>query len=246
MSIENAIKDVITEKLNDGTIEKIVAQKFEEAISSTMGDLFKYYGTGRKLIEKKIEEAIVPVIEKHDFSKYVTKLDAVMIDVIKAVAGSNNRLLDNFKDLMDTTEVPKQIMVSEIFDEWIKYAEDNINTSGLEVITDDKPHYESTDAIMEVKEIEQPRYSSREKAIIKFESEHDEEVNWTVPLWKWDGDKDWKIDNSATLDICSLSSTNVFSVYIMRLMQAGTKITLDAMSDSGDIDPTEEPEASFS
>jgi len=245
MSIENAIKDVITEKLNDGTIEKIVGEKFEESIKAAVKGLFEWNGTCKKLVEEKIEEAMIPVIQKHDFSKYVTKLDAVMVDVIKAVAEDNNKLLDNFKDLMNTTEVPKQIKASDLFDEWIKYVEENVDTDGLKVEFDDRPYYEYVEVVAEASELEQPSWSSYSRAAIHFSCKHDESMNQEIHLKKWREDG-WEIERNTMADIQSLRYISGFELYLIKLAQAGTKIDLDITYEREDVLPNKEPEASFS
>jgi len=105
-------------------------------------------------------------------------------NAIKDVTGNNNKLLDDFKNLMDTTEVPKQIEASDLFDRWIQHVEENVDTDGLEIEFDDefddKPHYEYIEVVAKVIKLKQPDWSSCSRAVIHFSCEHDENMNQKI------------------------------------------------------------------
>lgn len=44
MNLENSIQDVITKKMQDGTIEKLVSEKLEEGVNGALDSLFGRYG----------------------------------------------------------------------------------------------------------------------------------------------------------------------------------------------------------
>ena len=79
-TLEQAIARIINEKLNDGTVERIVSEKLEEAISGAMNDVFGWNGKGKEELRKRIQDIMVPAIEKHDFNKYLVKMDTVLTD----------------------------------------------------------------------------------------------------------------------------------------------------------------------
>ena len=49
-TFEQKIMDAVTEKLNDGTVEKLVGQYIEKGVSDALGSIFSYGGEGRGLI----------------------------------------------------------------------------------------------------------------------------------------------------------------------------------------------------
>lgn len=66
MNLEERITNAVMEKLNDGTVEQIVKDSVENAIKKSLEDTFSWSGAGKKMIDEKVKEVIVPVIERHD------------------------------------------------------------------------------------------------------------------------------------------------------------------------------------
>ncbi len=56
MNLENEIRDIISTKLNDGTIEKAVSEQLEKCINNVTENLFKSYGEVGKKIEEKLKK----------------------------------------------------------------------------------------------------------------------------------------------------------------------------------------------
>ena len=100
-TFEQKIAETVNEKLNDGTVEKLVEQYIEKGVSDALNEVFSWSGEGKKLIEKKLNETIVPVIERHDFNQYLTKLDSVLMEIVNnTILTDNKKMLENFKELM--------------------------------------------------------------------------------------------------------------------------------------------------
>lgn len=133
MNLENSIKDVITKKLEDGTVEKLVSEQLEKGVVNALNSLFRSYGDVTKVIEEKVKCVMVPYLENYDYSKYITKLDSVLVDVLKNSALDNKKLLENFKTLMVGESIPEEIKMSDIFKKWCKYCENNVDKSELDL-----------------------------------------------------------------------------------------------------------------
>ena len=100
MTIEQNISEMITKKLEDGTIEKLVEKKMVEAIDSAISDVFRW-GDGNKVLKEKISEVMVPVIENHNFNDYTVKLDAALTDIIRNTSLADNKeIIERFRELM--------------------------------------------------------------------------------------------------------------------------------------------------
>ena len=82
-NLENSIKDCITKELEKGIVEKIITDKLEECIESSLKDLFGWNGAVKKVVEYKVESVIVPYLENYDYSEYILKLDSVLTEVLK-------------------------------------------------------------------------------------------------------------------------------------------------------------------
>ena len=150
MNLENSIKDVITKSLEDGLVEKLVAEQLEKGITNALGNLFRSYGDVTEIIEKQIKSVMVPYLEKYDYSEYITKLDSVLVDVLKNTTFENKKMLENFRDLM-VVEEKEEIKVSELFNIWTEFVAKNVDTDDLDVDFDDGPHYEYVELVWMLK-----------------------------------------------------------------------------------------------
>ena len=245
MTLENAIKSVLEQKMVDGTVEKLVGEKVEQGIERALNDLFGSYGDITKVIEKKLKDVMVPQIENHDFSRYLVKLDAVLTELSNTTAKQNKQLLDNFAVLM--TKTPNKLKASEIFEKWMEFSADDIETEGLEVDYDDRPTYESVEVSLSFEQTEGRSWSSFENGQLIFECEHDEQLNFILPLQRWKelGDY-WTITDLQNVDISSIKNIRKFEAFVRSLKQNYTKIYIDTDYDTNYLQPTAEPEPEWS
>ena len=249
MNLENSIQDVITKKMQDGTIEKLVSEKLEEGVNGALDSLFGRYGDVTKVIEEQIKSVMVPYLDNHDYSKYIVKLDDVMVKVLQEATLDNKNILNNFKGLMSpATELEKEINVTELFNKWLDYVSKNINTDDLEIEYDDEPYYEMVAVTARLEQEESDySWSSIEHASLILECEHDEKMNVLIPLsrWKERSNGVWDIDFKSTSDLKSLKYLNDFEIYMMKLTQGFAKLEIDEEYIEDEIRPNEQPEASF-
>lgn len=245
MTLENAIRDVLNQKLTDGTVESLIAKNVEDGINEALRNMFLSYGDMTKIIEKKLKEVMVPYIESHDFSEYLVKLDSVLVELTKSSIPQNKVMLENFQTLM--TPSPESIKVSELFDKWCEYAQDYIDVDGLEIDYDEEPTYEYSDVSMTFEQFDKSSWSSFDYGELVFVSDHDKKLNVSISLSKWERrtDDEWEIDKLKPLELTSLRYADEFQVYLHSLKQAGTKIKLDDDYLSNEIAPNERPEASY-
>ncbi|MCD5324753.1 MULTISPECIES: hypothetical protein [Pontibacillus] len=246
MNLESSVKDAIAKKLSDGTVEKLIEEQVEEGIKKALKDLFGLFGDANKVIEQQLKSVMVPYLEKYDYSQYVTKLDAVLVDVLKSSSLDNKQLLDNFKNLM-SPETEKVTKITELFEQWKEYVAHNVDTDDLEVDLDDEPSYEPVAVSVQVEFMEDRSWSSFQNGMITFECEHDETLNIQFPVHRWEkfDKEEWTIDYKTPHDLSSLKRLDEFEVLLMKMNQNNTKIIVDEEMIHDDVYPEEEPEASF-
>lgn len=248
-TFEQKIAETVNEKLNDGTVEKLVEQYIEKGVSDALKEVFSWSGEGRKLIEKKLNETIVPVIERHDFNQYLTKLDSVLTEIVNnTILTDNKKILENFKELMKEPET-KEVKLSDIFKRYCEHVAANVDTDELEACCDDgEPYYEHVTASMEVEHEYKGWFkSSFDDCVVKFICEEDEDLNCQVKLYKLNSDKKWNFRGYGdSVDINSLRNLSDFEVFLMVLKRGFVDIVMDKESDcDDDIDPEEKPEWSL-
>ncbi|MGE6260895.1 hypothetical protein ACQKCU_23965 [Heyndrickxia sporothermodurans] len=245
MNLETNIKDVIAKKLEDGTVEKLVEENLQRGVSKALESLFSSYGDVTKVIEEQVKSVMIPYLESYDYSKYITKLDSVLVDVLKCSSLENKKLLENFKHLM-TSDDRKEIKVTDLFEEWKEYVRKNVETDGLEIDFDDRPTYEYVEVSMNVSYDDERSWSSFDYATLVFECEHDEKMNFAIRLSKWDKRENWDIRYDSKQDISSLRYLNEFEITLMKLDQNGVKLILDSDYENDEVEPEKEPEVTFS
>jgi len=251
MNIEDCIKGEIAKKLEDGTVEKMVSEQFENSISLAVNGLLSNYGDVTKMLQKKIKEVMIPYVESYDYSDYIVKLDAIMVEVLKSATLDNKKLLENFKNLLGEDEFSgrKKVNLSEIWREWQKHVVENVETDGLEVCCEDgKPEYEMVEVSLTVEEERGRSWSIFKRSEVYFECEHDEKLNVQLNLSKWEEEKEnaWSIDYKNADNINSIRNLNDFEIFLMKLNQSGVEIEIDTNYESEEITPEAEPEADWS
>jgi ribosomal 30S subunit maturation factor RimM len=245
MNLEDSIKDVISKKLEDGTIEKLVEKQLEEGVNNALSKLFGSYGDVTEVIEKKIKSVMIPYLENYDYSEYIVKLDTVLTEVLKNTTLDNKKILTNFKDLINPQKIDV-IKTSELYNKWTEFVANNVKTEGLDIDYDDGVSYKPVDVSMETEYEEERSWSSFEGAKLVFECEHDEEMNFEIRLNRWKNhDKNWNMYYNNIHDINSLRNLNEFEIFLMNLSQNGTKIELDEDYLNDEITPEKEPEPTF-
>jgi uncharacterized protein Yka (UPF0111/DUF47 family) len=132
MNLENSIKDCITKELEKGIVEKVISDKLEECISSSLKDMFSWGGEVKKVIENKVKSVMIPYLESYDYSKYICKLDSVLVEVLKDTTLENKKLLENFKELMISEEILREVKITQIYETWCDYCKKNIDRDKIE------------------------------------------------------------------------------------------------------------------
>lgn len=248
MNLEEKIQNAVMEKLNDGTVEQIVKVSVETAIKKSLEDTFSWSGAGKKLIDEKVKEMIIPMIERHDFNQYIVKLDSILTEIINQTSLSDNKeILENFKALM-VEPGEEVIKLSTIFQKYCEYVAHDIDTTGLEARCDDsEPYYEHVTAEMEV-EHEERWFSSLEWCRVKFWCDADKELSRELRLYRNKTDRNWNIsyEINTFCDINSLRYLSQFDIFLMTLKRGFVDIEIDTESEyEDDIEPEETPEWSL-
>ena len=248
MNLEERITNAVMEKLNDGTVEQIVKDSVENAIKKSLEDTFSWSGAGKKMIDEKVKEVIVPVIERHDFNQYIVKLDSVLTEIINQTSlAENEKILENFKALMIEPDM-KVIKLSDIFKKYCEYVAHDIDTTELEACCDDsEPYYEHVTAEMAV-EHEERWLSLSEWCRVKFWCDADKELSMELRLYRNKTDRNWNIsyEMNTFCDINSLRNLSRFDIFLMTLKRGFVDIEIDTESEyEDDIEPEETPEWSL-
>ena len=242
-TFEERIAKAVTEKLNDGTVEELVSDAVTKALKSSIEEQFRWNGDARKVIDEKVKEVMTPAIERVSLEDYVVKLDAVLAEIINSTnVVDDKEILGNFKSLM--TEPDKDVIsLEDVFEKYKEYVSKNIDTSELEIYTDDRPAYQNVTAEVTV-DIRTSMFGGRFCDLV-FKCEEDEKLTKVIHLYESKSNRFSIVRFKSELDINSLSHVDEFDIFIMRLDRAFCDITdiMDMYDD--DVEVEAEPEASW-
>jgi len=244
MDLNKQVLEIMEKQLAEGIIEKAISEKLSEGINKAVDDMFGHWGEATKLVKGKIEEVMIPQLERYDYSQHIVKLDSVLTDIMKATTTENKKILENFKLFMIQPEA-KVIKLSELFKKYTEYLGANVDTEKLEVVTDDEaPYYEGFEASYEVERNKSRDWSKFQYATLVFENEHDDEMSYQLQLSKWGDDEKWDIRFDQRADLTSLRRVNKFEILLMNLVQCGVDLELDEQWGCSEVEVTQEPECS--
>ena len=250
--IEDVIINAVKESLDNGVIEETIREKVQDAIKESINDVFRWGSEGRKALDEKVSEILVPAIQRRDLSAFLPKLDTVLTEICNQTALMDNKtILENFRELMIEPE-EKTIKVSDLFKAYKDFVADNISTYGREVNTDDQPTYESVNVKVEVEKDENRRYSWRESLVLHFsivdeDGSDEENLNRDIDIWRY---KESRIEGYELVygkapEVKGLLCMDKFEVLLLRLARADVRILVDTDYDEDYVIPTDIPEATY-
>lgn len=243
-TFEERIAKAVTDKLNDGTVEELVSDAVTKALKSSIEEQFAWRGEAKKVIDEKVKEVMTPAIERVSLDDYVVKLDAVLAEIINSTnLVDNKKILGNFKNLM--TEPDKDVIsLKDVFEKYKEYVSENVDTSELEIYTDDRLAYQNATAEVTV-DIRTSIFGGRFCDLV-FKCEEDEKLTKEIHLYESEGNGFRITRLKSGLDINSLRRMDKFDIFMMRLDRAFCNITDIMEMCDDDVEVKAEPEASWS
>lgn len=231
-NLENNIKDCIANELEKGVIEKVIAQQLEKCIEKSISDMFSWGGEIKDVIESKIKSVMIPYIEKYDYSQYITKLDSVLVDVLKNTALDNKKLLENFKNLMTSEDIPKVIKLTDIFDKWNEYCKKEIDKNDIEMDYDGG--YINTRFTVEDVSNDWSIYKTY---MVVFECEEDEDLKleFSIQAYEPKEDTGFTSNYKNVGDLRNLRHLNDFEILMMRISEGYKNIIVDSFEESEEV-----------
>lgn len=242
-TFEERIAKAVTDKLNDGTVEELVSDAVTKALKSSIEEQFRWSGEAKKIIDEKVKEVMTQAIERVNLDEYTVKLDTVLTEIINSTNLIDNKeILGNFKSLM--TEPDKDVIsLEDVFEKYKEYVSKNLDTSDLEVYTDDEPRYQNVTAEVDV-HIRDNIFGGRFCDLV-FKCEEDEKLTKVIHLYESKSNRFCIMRFKSELDINSLRSIDEFDIFMMRLDRAFCDITDIMEMYDDDVEVEAEPEASW-
>ena len=244
-TFEERVAKTVSDKMNDGTVEKLVADAAEKALKESINEQFRWNGEAKKIIDEKVKEVMVQAIERVDLNEYTVKLDTILTEIINSTnLVDNKEILGNFKELMIEPD-KDAISLKDIFKKYKEYVSESVNTSNLEINLDDEtPSYQNVTADVTV-EMRDSMFGGRYCDLL-FKCYEDENLTKKIHLHESRLHGGFRITSfRGEIDLNSLRYVDKFDIFMMRLNRAFCDIT-DVMDMYDDVEVEAEPEVSWS
>ena len=243
-TFEERVAKTVSDKMNDGTVEKLVADAAEKALKKSIDEQFQWNGEAKKIIDEKVKAVMTEAIEHIDLNEYTVKLDTVLTEIINSTnLVDNKEILGNFKELM--IEPDKDVIsLKDIFEKYKEYVSESVDTSKLEVYTDDEPRYQNVTADVTV-EMRDSMFGRRYCDLL-FKCYEDENLTKKIHLHESRLHGRFRITSfRGEIDLNSLRYIDKFDIFMMRLDRAFCDITDIMEMYDDDVEVEAEPEASW-
>lgn len=239
------IERMIADAVNDEAMERIVVDCVEKSVRDAIDAALGWNSASRKAITERIDAVMAKAIERHDFKGYAVKLEDALTEIVNRTALRDNAaLLENFKGLMAEPD-KGSVTVTELFEAYCAHVADNVDTSELEVCTDDDPSYEAVTARVELIDDDRLRCGSLlRSAVLAFSCEEDEGMAVSVPISSFGNEGVWRIRYEG-FRVSDLKRLSKFDVLLARLSRADAKLVADVSSMTDLVDPTAQPECDW-
>ena len=137
-----------------------------------------------------------------------------------------------------------------LVNEYKKFVAKNMDTFGREVEWDESPEYEAMTVYFEFEEDRERSWSSFKYAAIDFtvaEEDQQDELNRTIRLSKWDGDKrnGWEIRVDTTPNLYSLRNIEEFDLLLAKLQRADVRLIADELGGEDYVHSESKPEPTY-
>lgn len=247
-AFDEEVVRIASDVLASGEIEKIMREKIRKGFEDAIDSAFSW-GELKKAIEARVKETLVPYVEQYDMGHYIVSLDEMLSQVVEqSVASDNKRLLENFGHLM-IPAVEDSISLDDLFSRYCDYVASHVDTSELEVNTDDEPTYESVTAVAEVVKDERPYSfsSSFEYANLYLHIEDSDDLCFNIRLARWEREKEkgFEIRYDTEPSIAGLSRMSDFDVFLHSLQMARVRLTYEDDRLEESVEPDQKPEVCF-
>lgn len=221
-SIEERINETINQFLESDYIENQTQIALEKATKKACDDLAGWNSPISKIIKENIQSVMVPIIERYDYSQYVTKLDVVLAEILKESLNPNNEIFKKFK--IATKDTPKVVDISDILKEYVKYKESDYDMDYIEDEVEDYYDGDIFEIPCSIEVVKSGYLNDRYSLVLKNDYE-DEVIE--INLIKNIFDNTFMISTDLAYNLRSLSHLSDFDIYLLNLQRNYSEITWD-------------------
>lgn len=237
--MQELISKVFEDKMNDGSIEKIVADKINEMVTRICADQMGYGGAAKKAMEEKISPLIMQAVERCDLSSMVDKITIILNASLRSSdLEEYEKVLDGVRNLFGTNEAVKPVYekrtvkMSDIFKEYQKYLEDVFDKDDFKEneIEYDEGRYAPIECKMVVSPDEDELFSKRGYVVELSTDKSDDQKSGDIRFklrWNYNGTELYVRADLRDLTISDLRYCPAFILYLSCIERGWVRVEVD-------------------
>lgn len=248
MDGERTIADVVAGALDSETMQQVIEKALEDGVQNCVADTFRYGSEAWKALRDRIDELLVPAIERIRLDN--ARLDLLLNELLsESVVGERARLLENFGKLA-TLPVEGTVKASEIFAAWCKDVAGAYDCHGREVVDGE---YLELECSCELEVRERNPWSDRRCATLHLfvedcDPEQEGRFNRDIDVYRWPTipkDEDlWFVHAPAKPGFAGLAQMTNLDVMLARMTLYDMRIRMNipAYGETEFVQPDAHPE----
>lgn len=249
--VTEVINDAVTEAFKSKTFNERIQEKVDETLRSALNDACRW-GKVKDALKAKIEQMLVPAIEKYDLAACNVKLEAFLDELIEESAiGERRQLLKKARLLASNEGLPESVDADYLFKAYAEFVADEYDCSGRQI---EDGEYLPISITMRLEHEPKTFFTSLfEYATITFEPTDEDDPNDSnaelarqIRVSRYHSDSYWKIDELHGLSITDLRHLDKFMVRMATMAQWYTHLELDGFTELDDeVEPSSKPELEY-
>ncbi len=251
--MQDLINKVFEEKMQDGTIEKIVSEKIDEMVRKICSDQMGYSGAAKKAMEEKLNPLILQAVERCDLSSMVTKITMLLNASLQGSEVEHyHNVLESAQNLFGANDAIKAlrekrvVKLSEIFKEYknyLKHIYDRDDFDSLDIESDENGPYASVECAMTVATEEKNPYGWRKPGYeveLSTEKSDDEKNGKSGDIrfklnWNYDNTELHLYADFRSLSLSDLRYCPSFIIYLAAIEREYIKVEIDMYEDDDTV-----------
>lgn len=248
--MKEIIEQKLQEKLNDGSIDKIVSNSIEQMFKEALDELLRWNSPIKKALEEKLKPILSESVEKSDVSKYAIKTTEIINEALERSPLSNHKkVLENLAEFFgENFKFNQKVKLTEIFEKYADFIENHafdasdFDTDDFD--TDEGDRRTDVECYMTVEEKYKGYFSRKDNWIVKFSNSVSEKserlaekTNFEFEIYNSYDDKK-HISFGSNCLISDFQYMPKFALYLMQLKNNYVEIDLDSHEESYDVTVT--------
>ena len=225
-SIDSLITEILSKKLNDGTLEKMISDKIDETILKCIDSATGYSSESYGVLKNKIDSLICNSIESSNFDNYTVKITEILNKVLlesdlstyKTISSNLNEILRKDENVTVCGQLDFMYILekySEYLKEHYKYEKDAFDAMD---IMSDEGEYTTISPSIDIQNIS-GTYSTTKKFRIELSNDGPQADECTVNFYliKYPGNSYFNLKSDVNSELHNFKNLTSMDIFLLKL-----------------------------